>query len=71
MKKKILSQLMILSFAFAGLFLVGNNVFGISGQSDHLEPGDNDWKDHCDPVWTNDNCKVGNITHTYMKPKEK
>jgi len=28
MKKKILSQLMILSFAFAGLFLVGNNVFG-------------------------------------------
>ncbi|MFN3554474.1 MAG: hypothetical protein ACK4VN_00765 [Bacteroidales bacterium] len=27
MKKKILSQLMILSFAFAGLFLVGNNVF--------------------------------------------
>jgi hypothetical protein len=28
MKKKILSQLMILSFAFAGLFLVGSNVFG-------------------------------------------
>ncbi len=28
MKKKILSQLMILSFAFAGLFLVGNNLFG-------------------------------------------
>ena len=28
MKKKILSQLLILSFAFAGLFLVGNNVFG-------------------------------------------
>jgi hypothetical protein len=26
MKKKILSQLMILSFAFAGLFLVGNNL---------------------------------------------
>jgi hypothetical protein len=26
MKKKILSQLMILSFAFAGLFLVANNL---------------------------------------------
>ena len=72
MKKKILSQLMILSFAFAGLFLVENNVFG-SGYSarnnDHLEPGDNGWKDHCEPVWTNDNCKVGNTIHTYMKPK--
>ena len=39
MKKKILSQLMILSFAFAGLFLVGNNVFGNRSESDHLEPG--------------------------------
>jgi len=39
MKKKILSQLMILSFAFAGLFLVGNNVLGNGGQSDDLEPG--------------------------------
>ena len=28
MKKKILSQLMILSFAFAALFLVGSNVYG-------------------------------------------
>jgi hypothetical protein len=28
MKKKILLPLMILSFAFAGLFLVGNNVLG-------------------------------------------
>lgn len=26
MKKKILSQIMILSFAFAGLFIVGNNL---------------------------------------------
>ncbi len=40
MKKKILSQLMILSFAVAGLFLVGNNVLAgdptvIIDESDH------------------------------------
>ena len=34
MKKKILSQLMILSFAFAGLFLVGNNVKSFAGYKD-------------------------------------
>jgi len=28
MKKKILTQLFVLSFAVAGFFLVGNNVFG-------------------------------------------
>jgi len=38
MKKKILSQLMILSFAFAGLFLVGNNVFADQGNIEHLKP---------------------------------
>lgn len=37
MKKKILSQLMILSFAFAGLFLVGNNVLGNSGGTGDLD----------------------------------
>ncbi|MFN2396857.1 MAG: hypothetical protein ABR597_14350, partial [Bacteroidales bacterium] len=39
MKKKILSQLMILSFAFAGLFLVGNNVLGNSELEEELESG--------------------------------
>lgn len=29
MKRKILSQLFIVSFAFVGLFLVGNNVRGV------------------------------------------
>ena len=29
MKKSILKNLVILSFAFGGLFLVGNNVFGM------------------------------------------
>jgi len=33
------------------------------------ESGDDGWRDHCDPVWTNDNCKVGNTIYTYMKPK--
>jgi len=28
MKKKILTQIMVLSFAFGGLFVVGNNVLG-------------------------------------------
>jgi len=37
MKKKILSQLMILSFAFADLFLVGNNVFGNGGTIGDLD----------------------------------
>jgi hypothetical protein len=37
MKKKILSQLMILSFAFAGLFLMGNNVLGNSGGTGDLD----------------------------------
>ena len=37
MKKKILSQLMILSFAFAGLFLIGNNVMGNSGTISDLD----------------------------------
>ena len=39
MKKKILSQLMILSFAFAGLFLVGNNVFAEQEQTGELITG--------------------------------
>ena len=34
MKKKILSQLMILSFAFAGLFLVGSNVQTVAGNKE-------------------------------------
>lgn len=38
MKKKILSQLMILSFAFAGLLLVGNNVFGGVGDLVDVPP---------------------------------
>ena len=70
MKKKILTQLFIVSFAFAGLFLVGNNVFGVEDPPGHGGPGGSDWKDHCDPVWTNDNCKVGTTVHTYMKPKK-
>ena len=37
MNKKILSQLMILSFAFAGLFLVGNNVLGNGGSTGDLD----------------------------------
>ena len=30
MKKKILTQIMVLSFALGGLFVVGNNVYGFS-----------------------------------------
>ena len=40
MNKKILSQLMILSFAFAGLFLVGNNVFADPTEDHYAEDED-------------------------------
>ena len=46
MKKKILSQLFILSFAFAGLFLVGNNMFASNCTSGG--PGSSS----CDESWT-------------------
>ena len=70
MKKAILKNLMILSFAFAALFLVGNNVFAGVCDQDLDDPGDGgDWETHCDPVWTNENCKVGNIVHLHMRPK--
>ncbi|MFW5760631.1 MAG: hypothetical protein ACOCXH_06610 [Cyclobacteriaceae bacterium] len=39
MKKKILSQLFIVSFAFAGLFLVGNNVRGVENPPGDSGPG--------------------------------
>ncbi len=43
---------------------------GVEMMASAYSEGDDDWKDHCDPVWTNNTCKVGNIIHTYMKPKD-
>jgi len=57
MKKKILSQLMILSFAFAGLFLVGNNVFAdpTVEHGDDEEPGGGNtatcYSTYSEPLW--------------------
>jgi len=38
MKKTILKNLLVLSFAFGGLFLIGNNVFGQDVLQKETEP---------------------------------
>lgn len=55
---------MILSFAFAGLFLVGNNVLGNSGGTGDLDdtPGIQLYKHRCSNYHNYWECRLG-VTH--------
>ncbi len=72
MKKKILSQLMILSFAFAGLFLVGNNVFAEQETTPIINPEPPDCTQTTSEGWyCLDVCRHGGEVGAYCRQPKK
>jgi len=71
--KTIKKNVMILTLALFGLGIIGNNV--LIGDVMYPAPppgggGGEDWKEHCNPVWHEAHCPVGDVIYTYMEPKD-